>query len=204
MKNFSRLTFLFLTILMSGVLMAKNFDPKIDNIINSEKFTILSKTFNININNLDINNYERTEISKSSHVYRFKVSKNNVKNYLTVIESKSDNLIFIYEKTNLDLHENGFIEQYDEKGNFIADFKVAKLGNGKFSVKINDLFKSDRLGLDSTLLLREDWPACVRRNYKTINDACQASDSCAILCDVSPNCVAYMYAVAAARCTADS
>lgn len=206
MKNFVKTSLTLLCVLFSVFSFASVNNADLSSILKSDKFLTLSKTFGITQANIDFATIDQTKINETSSMYRLTINKIDRKDFVTVIKRSDNTLMFIYEKTNLDKNENGYFEQYDEKGNFLVDYKVNKLENGKYLVKINDFIVSKRLGLDSTSKLDvvvESWVQCVRRNKETIEKACDANDACSLLCDVSPNCEAYMAAVAAARCTVD-
>lgn len=204
MNKFLKSFTIVLLTLMGGILAFSKDLNSISKITQMEKYKTFIHTFKIANNEIDLNNYESLEIENNSHIYRFRITKNNELNYLTVvIKNNSKDPLFIYEKSD---YQNGFIEQYNEKGNFLMDFKIQKLGDSKTVVKLNDLLVSERLGLNSLEKLsesEESWIECVSRIKATIEEACDNNDTCAIACDLSSSCATYMYAVAAARCTVD-
>lgn len=205
-KSSTKIALMLLFVIFSNHSFAKVAKQDLNEIFTSSKFVTLSKTFSIDTKNIDLNNFEETIISNHCSIYRFKIIKNDHNDFLTVVKKQGVDFMFLYEKNNLDENQNGYLEQYDEKGNFLLDFKVMKENNGKFSINFNDLLISKRLGLDSTFKLdsvAESWIQCVKRIHDVIENACDQSEVCSISCDLSPNCEMYMYAVAAARCTAD-
>ncbi|ADQ81224.1 hypothetical protein [Riemerella anatipestifer] len=187
-------------------LYGNNNDKELRDIFNSSKFVTLTKTFGIASKDINLDNFEKEKIDNDSSIYRFTVTRDNNKDYLTVIKMNNEATVFIFEKNNLDENENGYIEQYDEKGNFLLDYRVNKLVSGKYSVVLNDFMISRRLGLDSTNKLdtvTESWVECVQRVRDVIREACKSNSVCTITCDLSASCEAYVYGLAATRCTVD-
>lgn len=206
MKTKLKLVITIFVLSLGNHLLANNIQGDLNVILKSPKLETLFKTYDLTSKNLDLANYSEQSLSHDSSVYRFTVHKNNNTNFITVIKSNNQELLFIYEKNNLGKDQNGYVEQYDENGNFLLDYKITKLQNGKLQVIQNDFIKSKRLNVDSTNklnVLAETWLQCVRRIQRFMIETCLADDVCGLACDLSPNCAAYTYAIAAARCTAD-
>lgn len=58
----------------------------------------------------------------------------------------------------------------------------------------------DKNGQVMNSLFFADTLQCTKDTFNYMKKACDANTTCSITCDLSPNCIAYMYAVAYAHC----
>lgn len=101
--------------------------------------------------------------------------------------------MYYTKKTLINQNGNGNIEQYDDNGILIANFKVKKQPDGKFNVKLS--FINQAAPFESQL-------ECIKKTYDFIKSTCDKDTTCSISCDIAPNCAVVMYGVAAAHCAA--
>lgn len=173
----------------------------INDFINSKQFEKLKNTFNLANEDFDFNNADKQMLENGKVVVlRLKVSNNSKTNYLTILKTQNkENFSIIYEKNNLnEKNTEGYIEHYNENGEFYADFKVIKKGD-LYSFKINDVGTSKRLNI-STAVLKD---ACLTSTYSFIKKTCEADTTCDFLCDMVETCHIQMAILAAAHCAAN-
>ncbi|AKP68534.1 hypothetical protein CG08_0047 [Riemerella anatipestifer] len=79
-------------------LYGNNNDKELRDIFNSSKFVTLTKTFGIASKDINLDNFEKEKIDNDSSIYRFTVTRDNNKDYLTVIKMNNEATVFIFEK----------------------------------------------------------------------------------------------------------
>ncbi|MEC3875584.1 hypothetical protein [Chryseobacterium salviniae] len=136
-----------------------------------------------------MNTVQVIKINETSNLVRLKVNKGDRIDYVMLMP----NNIVLYEKTILDPDGNGNIEQYNENGIIIANFRVKKQLNGKFNTELS--FINNAAFFDGQL-------ECIKKTYDYIKSTCDKDTTCSIACDIAPNCAIVMYGVAAAHCAA--
>lgn len=153
-------------------------------------------TNNVNFNNL--NEFENTEVFlnflKENRI-TFPELKNSQQK--TVTFSKLNTVLYSYK-----IDDNRSILVAITKNNSIS-FSYVSSDNIKISYNNGEIVELKN-NLFSTYDLVNPSIKCIRETAKKIKQIVEADDVAGSLCDLSPQCNSYIYAVAAAHCAANN
>lgn len=182
---------LIVFIAMSNIANAQ--DTDFEKFFLSSEFQQLSKTYSIDITDVDKKNYGFIDHdSKNFKIYRVLVNVNSKQNFITFASNDNGNTYsLVYEKIDI---ANNIAEHLDEYGNLYATFIVTMTGD-KYNFKINEVFSPETTGNRVNR-----WSTCVTRIYQQLKRACESDDVCDTLCDFQPFCHGMLLHWAVAYC----
>jgi hypothetical protein len=179
------------------------------NYFNSEDYSILSKSFNINVTNIDFNNLvieNFDDVDVEAYYLPVKKGQHIVGRLCIVSKAEGEIYKSLYEdRSELQKTDEGKIAIYTSQGLFVADFKYKKESNGLYLLRLNDVGnRIPRLKSGAEWPNPSDgWWTCTTNCYAYAKEVCGDNAQCDFLCDIANilgHCTISMAVACAAYC----